>query len=123
MGQVTGAPGWTGPTGIDAQFLEMMPDTINFAATSSKDKYGKKTFGSNTGIRGRIVDEIQLIKNDQGQDVVTKGRVYLYGDHDEITLGHSMTLPDGTSPVIIRVDNVSGISGEGIHHTVVHFGM
>lgn len=100
----------------------MMPDTVIFNAEQAKDKYGKATFsGTNTSVRGRIVFETRLMKNEMGEDVLTGGRVYLYGDYSTITLGHKITLPNGTSPVIVAVESKKDTAG--VHHTVVTFGV
>lgn len=114
---------WTGTTGINSDFLEMMPDTVIFNAPQSIDKYGKKTFsGTNISVRARIVDDSVLIKNAEGQDVVAMGRAYLYGNYSSLTLGHKITLPDGKTPVIIKIDSKNDTS-INTHHTVVHYGM
>jgi len=113
---------WEGPTGIDLAFSEMMPDTVIFNAEQSKDKYGKATFsGTNVSAQGRVVFETRLVKNEMGEDVLTGGRVYLYGDYSTITLGHKITLPNGTSPVIVTVESKKDTAG--VHHSVVTFGV
>jgi hypothetical protein len=117
-------PTWSGTTGFDsANFLEMMPDTVVFNATSSTDKYGKKTFSAtNISVRARIVDDVVLIKDAEGQDIVSAGRAYLAGDYSSLTLGHKMTLPSGATPVIVKIDSPNDTNATA-HHTVVHFGM
>lgn len=116
-------PNWTGSVGIDPSFLEMMPDTIIFNATTATDKYGKKTFGGgNISVRARVIDDVVLVKNEEGQDVVSVGRAILYGDYSSLTLGHKLTLPDGRSPVIVKIDSPHDTSATP-HHTVVYFGM
>jgi len=116
-------PKWTGKTGFDsANFLEMMPDTITFNATSSTDKYGKKTFSAtNISVRCRLVDDTVLVKDSEGQDIVSVGRAYLAGDYSTLTLGHKITLPNGATPVIVKIDSKNDTSAT-VHHTVVHFG-
>lgn len=122
MPQVTGESNWSGPTGMQSAFLEMMPDTITFNASTATDKYGKKTFGGqNISVRARIVDDTILIKNDQGQDIVASGKVYLYGDYSTLTLGHKITLPDGSTPVILKLDSKNDTTTT-THHTVVYYG-
>jgi hypothetical protein len=117
-------PTWSGTTGFDsANFLEMMPDTVIFNATTATDKYGKKTFGGgNISVRARIVDDVVLIKDAEGQDIVSAGRAYLAGDYSTLTLGHKMTLPSGATPVIVKIDSPNDTNATA-HHTVVHFGM
>jgi hypothetical protein len=117
-------PTWSGTTGFDsANFLEMMPDTVIFNATSATDKYGKKTFGGeNISVRARLIDDVTLIKNEEGQDIVSAGRAILAGDYSSLTLGHKITLPSGATPVIVKIDNKNDTSAT-THHTVVHFGV
>lgn len=113
---------WQGPEGIDAKFLEMMPDTITFNAGSAIDKYGKRTYGGSvTTARGRVVFETRLMKDIDGQDIVSTGRVILYGPYASLTLGDKITLPNSTSPVIVAVETKKDTGGN--HHTVVHFGV
>jgi hypothetical protein len=112
---------WSGSEGIESAFLEMMPDTITFNGSTAMDKYGKKTFGGSTvTARGRIMNDTVLIKDQNGQDIVTEGHVILYGNYSSLTIGHKMTLPNSLSPVIIKIDNKSDTAGT--HHTVVYFG-
>ena len=113
---------WQGPEGIDSKFYEMMTDTITFNAGSAIDKYGKRTYGgTETSARGRVVYETRLMKDTEGQDIVSTGRVYLYGPYASLTLGDKITLPNSTSPVIVGVETKKDTGGN--HHTVVHFGV
>jgi hypothetical protein len=115
---------WSGTTGFDsANFLEMMPDTVVFNATASNDKYGKKTFSAtNINVRCRLIDDTVLVKNSEGQDIVSVGRAILAGNYDTLTLGHKLTLPSGATPVIVKIDSKNDTSAT-THHTVVYYGM
>ena len=115
---------WTGKTGFDsANFLEMMPDTVIFNANTAVDKYGKKTFGGgNISVKARLIDETTLVKTDEGQDIVSGGRAILAGDYSTLTLGHKITLPNGATPVIVKINNINDTSAT-THHTVVYFGV
>lgn len=119
-------PTWSGTTGFDsANFLEMMPDTVVFTPTATTDKYGKKTFGAsntNVSVRCRLIDDTVLMKNAEGQDIVATGRAILAGNYDSLTLGHRLTLPDGRTPVIMKIDSKNDTSAT-THHTVVYYGM
>lgn len=113
---------WTGPEGIDSKFLEMMPDTVIFNAGSAIDKYGKRTYGgTQTSANGRVIYETRLMKNMEGQDIVSTGRVILYGAYATLTLADKITLPNGTTPVIVGLETKKDTGGN--HHTVVHFGV
>ena len=113
---------WQGPEGIDAKFLEMMPDSITFNAGSAIDKYGKRTYGgAATSARGRVVYETRLMKDTEGQDIVSTGRVLLYGAYPYFTLADKITLPNSTTPVIVAIETKKDTGGN--HHTVIHFGV
>lgn len=113
---------WQGPEGIDSKFLEMMPDTITFNAGSAIDKYGKRTYGGDvTSARGRVIYETRLMKDLEGQDIVSTGRVILYGPYASLTLSDKITLPNGSTPVIVSLETKKDTGGN--HHTVVHFGV
>ena len=113
---------WTGSEGIDVRFAEMMTDTIIFNAGTAIDKYGKRTYGGTTvTAQGKVIYENRLIKDQEGQDILSTGRVILYGPYTSLTLADKITLPNGTSPVIISLETKKDTAGP--HHTVVHFGV
>jgi hypothetical protein len=113
---------WSGSEGIDSKFYEMMPDSITFNAGSAIDKYGKRTYGGTvTSVRARIVYDTKLMKDSEGQDIVTAGKAYLYGAYPYFTLGDKITLPNSTSPVIVGIETKKDTGGN--HHTVIYFGV
>jgi hypothetical protein len=73
-------------------------------------------------VRARIVDDVVLVKDSEGQDIVSAGRAYLAGDYSSLTLGHKITLPSGETPVIVKIDSKNDTSAT-THHTVVYYGM
>lgn len=105
---------------LEADYLELMPDTVTFYAKSSLDQYGKRTFsGTGTSYRCRIQAVNQLTRDPDGREVTVTGIAYLYGSPD-LTTDHKIVLPDGTTPVIYQVN--SNRDEAGAHHTVVLFG-
>lgn len=112
---------WTGPTGLDTSFEEMMPDTVQFFAETAVNKYGKPTYSAtSTSIKGRIIFEQRKVTNEFGEDVVTAGRVYLYGNNQARQLNEKIQLPSGKTPIVVAIENKTDTAG--YHHTVVHFG-
>lgn len=98
-----------------------MPDTVTFFALSTSDKYGKPTYSATgSAVKGRIIFEQRKITNEFGEEVVTAGRVYLYGNNQTRNLNEKILLPSGKTPVVIAVENKTDTAG--YHHTVVHFG-
>lgn len=107
--------------GIEAAFLSMMPSTITVYAQASLDQYGKRTFSATgTSYQCRVQDVNELLRTDDGREVVITGRVYLYGAPTDITTDHKIVLPDGSSPVVylVTVNN----DQTGAHHTVIQYG-
>ena len=113
---------WTSAVGIDDRFSEMMTDTVVFNAGSAIDKYGKRTYGgTTTSVQCKIIYETRLMKDMEGQDIVSTGRAILYGPYTSLALTDKITLPNGTTPVIISIETLQDTAGP--HHTVVHFGV
>jgi hypothetical protein len=103
------------------QFSDMTFETVTIQGQASKDKYAKQTFGgSTTTLEGRIINETKLIRDASGQEVVVKGKVIVPGASTGVTVDHKLTLPDGSTPKILTVDEVTDEAE--VHHTVIIFG-
>jgi hypothetical protein len=97
-----------------------MIDTITVAAVSTKDEYGKRTWGSPTSItQCRVQSGNHKVVDTVGQEKVAVGRVYVPGS-PTITLNDKVTLPDGSTPPLLAVDSYK--DERGSHHTVIHYG-
>jgi|ERR1019366_3291804 hypothetical protein len=107
--------------GIDPTFLALMPETIIITHPDTLNNlHGKRTYtGTATNVRCRIQNKGMLIRAADGKETVTTGRVYCYGIVS-VSVGDKLTLPDGTSPVILSVDNSEDEAGG--YCTVIHFG-
>jgi hypothetical protein len=113
---------WTSNTGFDNRWLEMMPDTITINAGTAIDKYGKRTYGGSTqSIRCRLVQDTQLVKTADGQDILSAGKAICSAAYTSITLGDKITLPDGKTPVIVKLNTVSDTVGAV--YTAIYFGV
>jgi hypothetical protein len=113
---------WTSATGYDIRWSEGMPDTVTINSGTAIDKYGKRTYGgSSQTIQARVIMDTQLIKDTEGQDIVSVGRAILAGPYSSIGLGDKITLPDGKTPVIVKVNTVSDSAGPV--YTAVYFGI
>jgi hypothetical protein len=105
---------------LEAQFLSMMPSTVTVYSKASTDQYGKRTFSATgTSYSCRIQDVNEMLRTDEGREVVITGKVYLYGAPN-LTTDHKIVLPDSTVPVIhmVTVNN----DESGAHHTVIYYG-
>lgn len=106
---------------IDPEFAEMMTETVTVAAKTSRDGYGRRSFGAVTSIQARLVFEVNKRVNLEGEEIVETGKALCYGAYPDVTVDDLLTLPDGSTPSIIAVDTTKDESG-GDYYTVIRFG-
>tara|TARA_Y100000310_G_scaffold212376_1_gene213215 strand:+ start:3177 stop:3503 length:327 start_codon:yes stop_codon:yes gene_type:complete len=105
---------------IHPDFLSLMPDTIQLYKKSGQDLYNKPTWATSyTEHRGRVQYKKDVVRNDQGDTVMERGRIWLYDGDTDIDEDDKILLPDGTWPMIVAVDMQR--DEDGPHHIVVHF--
>jgi hypothetical protein len=105
---------------IESLLTELMIDTITLAAVSSKDAYGKRTWGTPASITNcRVQNGSHKVLDLSGQETVAVGKVYVPGS-PTLTLNTKLVLPDGSSPPILAVDRFA--DERGSHHTCIHYG-
>jgi hypothetical protein len=100
-------------------FLDMMPDTVTVEPWVAQDGLGAPAFGPARSYRARVEVSPRLVRNLQGEEVVSTARVYL-GTRDAVSERDRLTLPAGftqTQPSIIRVSPVRDEAG--VHHIQV----
>ena len=112
-------------SGQPNHWLDDMTDTIVVYSASTVDNYGKQTIsGSGTSYAARVVSTISKSKDEQGQEIVEGGKLYIMSDAT-INVGDRLDLPAFTSdPRIIGVRKViySANGTPTVHHTEVTFG-
>lgn len=103
---------------FDAALADLMPSTVQVAAPTTRDAYGKpQAFGADVAVQCRVEQGPQMIRGVDGREVVSTARVYTAGPVD-VPLASRITLPDGTQPEILRVELQN--DEDGPHHTVVY---
>lgn len=109
---------------IEAEFAEMMLDTILVAAKAGyeggTDLYGRHAYAADVPYRCRLVYEQRILRDKDGQEVVEQGRALIYGVATASVLDR-VTLPDGSKPLVTSVDTVADPDGD--HHSVIGFGV
>ena len=107
---------------LDREFLPLMLENVVVTAQASLDKYGKQTFAASSDTyRSRLIFEDRLMHDENGREVVETGRAILFGAAASVTTQHKITLPDGSTPKITRVDTIQDEDGD--HHSVIGFGL
>lgn len=108
----------------DPKLLPLFSQSVTFfapSATASVDNYGKRTFASvAASFRARVQEDVQLVRDAQGRQVVSQGFVYLYETTPVITTDFKCVLPDGTSPIVIACDLV--VDELGDNHQRIRIG-
>jgi hypothetical protein len=110
--------------GSPDHWLDDMTDTVTVYKASTLDSYGKRTVSTTgTSYRCRIMADIVKTTTDQKRSVVEEGRLIILNDPD-IAIGDKISLPDGNTPIVTRVDAVNYRANGTTtpHHVVVAFG-
>ena len=112
--------------GQPSHWEDDMTDTITVYSASTLDNYGKATIaGSGTNYSARVVATIGKSRDEQGQQVVEGGKLYILGNAN-INVGDRLDLPEYTQdPRITGIRKVyySANGTRTIHHTEVTFGV
>lgn len=101
------------------EYLGMMPNIVKLEPFSSLDAFGEPSFGAAQSFRARIELKGRLIRDNQGREVASRGRVFLATTAPPSTKDR-LTLPapyEPTNPLILDVRPVEDESG--IHHVVL----
>lgn len=105
-------------------FLELMPDTVSIQDVSSRDKYGKRSYGTAASYRARVREKLERIMNLEGREDWAKTKVWIAPNADgtlpTLTTDSKVTLPDGSTPPILAIERIP--DEDGYHHMVVWFG-
>ena len=87
-----------------ADFADWRDYTITIAQFTSFDKYGEPSYGAGASTACYIEMSPKLIRDSKGQQVVSSARMYIIGD-GTVTPLDKVTLPDSSSPPILKVDH------------------
>jgi hypothetical protein len=112
-------------SGQPSHWAKDMTDSVIVYSASTLDNYGKQTIaGTGTTYAARVVSTIGKTRDEQGQQIVEGGKLYILGDAT-INVGDRLDLPAYTAdPRITGVRKViySANGTSTIHHTEVTFG-
>ena len=106
---------------FDDALLDLMPDTLKVNALVGSDTggYGIPAYSSSTqSYRCRVVEKQSLVTTFEGTEQVARTVVWVkstttFGPWDKVTL------PDGTSPQLLAVEDYRDETGH--HHQVLRF--
>jgi len=105
-------------------FLDMMPHTVTVAPVTSRDKFGTRTYGAAVSYPARVVEEQRRITTLDGVEGMSSHTVWIapHTSSGIPNLGPEslITLPDGSTPPILRVEVYP--DEEGDHHWKIYLG-
>ncbi len=102
-----------------SDFLPLMPDTINLAAFTGRDSYGKPTYSSDVPYSARVTYKNFNVRKSDNSEVVAKGIVWVGGTPDTAPEDR-LTLPGGDTPPILVAEKYN--DDVGTHHVKIIFG-
>lgn len=101
------------------ELADLMGSHVTVLNSTARDKYGKRTHeATGTVLKCRIQTSENLVKDAEGKEVVVVGKVYVLGEPD-VYLGDKVILPDGSSPVIMKVETANDEFGR-VNHTIIY---
>ena len=104
----------------EADFDDLMKSTVTVQHFTGYDNYGASAFGAAVSYKARIVYEPKRVLAQNGQEAISSVQVWISGSTSpSMNVKDQITLPNGTQPVILRLDQVYDESGTE-HHTKVH---
>ena len=112
-------------SGQPSHWANDMTDSVIIYSASTLDNYGKQTISaSGTTYAARVVSTIGKTRDEQGQQIVEGGKLYIMSDAT-VNVGDRLDLPAYTAdPRITGVRKViySANGTATVHHTEVTFG-
>ena len=101
---------------IENDFLELMTQTCTIEPFGAYNEYAEPSFGTAVSYTCRTVHKTNLIRTDAGKEITSIAQTWIFGAPG-ISPKDRITLPDGTTPQILRVDRFPDENGN--HHDKV----
>lgn len=96
-------------------FLDLMPSTFWVEPYLGRNTYGAATYGPPAPYRGHKNDKTHFIRASSGEQIVSRGMVWLATNGASIGVEDRLTLPDGTKPKILDVNGGDDETGATLY--------
>lgn len=103
---------------MDASLLLLLNQLITIESTSGMDAYGQSTYGTGVSVKARVEGRNRVVVDAQGNNAVSSTTIYVDGP-TVVTTSSRITLPDGTTPLILAIASMPDIDGTP-HHKVIY---
>jgi hypothetical protein len=102
-------------------WLSLMPFTIPYEAAATRDEFGKVlTYAVAVDYRARVTySHKRVTSRATGQDVISSTQAWLAGVIPTLNVDDRITLPDGSTPLIVSWDLPTDEVGN--HHMKIFF--
>ena len=95
---------------MEPDLAVLLTQTVTISTRSARDVYGTETWGTATTYPARVSPFVPLQQTPDTEAAPVSGMIHLDGDVP-VTTEHQITLPDGSTPTIIRVDKFTDVDG------------
>lgn len=107
-------------TSVDPQLAALMTDTVTLEPYSGQNSHAEPTFGAGVQYQARVVGRTRLVRDTDGQQVVSNQTVYLATIPATLTTRDRITLPDGTQPLMMMIERVP--DEHGAYYVAIYTG-
>ncbi len=108
----------------DSDFEDLMPHTVTIATVASRDEYNKRTYSTAVTYTARVLERMTRVVDREGRETIATHVVWIAPHADSgapaLEPDAEITLPDGSTPPIIRVESIPDEDGD--HHVKVYLG-
>ncbi len=99
---------------LEPSFKEMASTTVTIAPLSTHTAYGAPTFGAESTFDAHVEEDVHLVRNNDGQEVLTKFRVYVMSSSASVSVSDQIQAAGSTELSIAQVLTLN--DDEGQHH-------
>jgi len=96
---------------VTTPWSDLMTQEVTWEPRTGLDEYSRPTYGAATAVRCRVVGRPRMTRDVDGQEVVSTTTIYCDGNPG-ISPVDRVTLPDGSQPVILRVESYPDENGQ-----------
>lgn len=95
-------------------WYDLMPSLVGVELLLRVDDYGVPVYGPKATYRSRVNFYQHFVRGPSGEQVIAEGVVWIGTDAD-IPATARVTLPDGTSPLILKANGETDETGQQLY--------
>lgn len=105
---------------MEAEFLELMGQTIQRKPAQGLTAYGQRTHKPPVEHQCHLKQGLVEVSQPDGETREAEGTIWLAGVFPDVTTADRVILPDGKETGVVQVQTV--YDEDGPHHTVIMYG-